>query len=49
MAIKPTMANTLEYGLISEFSYLTLESKYFQKVTTGDLNQQNRSGDNDKK
>jgi hypothetical protein len=23
MAIQPTMANTLEYGLISEFSYLT--------------------------
>jgi hypothetical protein len=30
MATQPTMDEILEYGLISEFSYLTLESQYFQ-------------------
>jgi hypothetical protein len=39
MATQPTMEDILEYGLISEFSYLTLESKYFQKITTNDFNQ----------
>ncbi len=36
MATQPTMDEILEYGLISEFSYLTLESQYFQTANLKD-------------
>ncbi len=35
MEKQPNMEDILEYGLISEFSYLTLESKYFQQGLEG--------------
>ncbi len=36
MATQPNMKDILEYGLISEFSYLTLESDYFQQENNKD-------------
>ncbi|RXI36127.1 hypothetical protein CRU99_13600, partial [Malaciobacter mytili] len=44
---QPSMEDILEYGLISEFSYLTLESEYFNKLI---LNNEDRySNENIKK
>ncbi len=44
---QPSMEDILEYGLISEFSYLTLESEYFNKLILN--NEDGYSNENIKK